>query len=77
MTLDPKSPVQRYFAGLAENTFHSQLGVVDPPLIDYLSDLLIRFIRCDRAHRGNLGEGCCHSFRTRSRERQLRGRFRV
>ncbi len=45
------SPIHRYFAGLAENTFHSELGVVDPPLIDYLSDLLVRFTRSDVVHR--------------------------
>ena len=39
--------MQRYFAGLAESTFHTQLGVVDPPLVDYLSGLLIRFVRND------------------------------
>ena len=47
----PRSPIQRYFAGLAENTFQSQLGVVDPPLIDYLSNLLLRSVRNDMVHR--------------------------
>ena len=52
MTVNPNySPIERYFAGLAENTFQSQLGVVDPPLIDYLTDMLIRFIRNDSMHR--------------------------
>ena len=45
------SPIGRYFAGLAENTFQSQLGIVDPPLVDYLTDLLIRSIRNDMVHR--------------------------
>lgn len=45
------SSVERYFAGLAENTFQSQLGVVDPPLIDYVTNLLIRSIRNDLLHR--------------------------
>lgn len=48
---EPRSAVQRYFSGLAENTFQSQLGVVDPPLIDYLADLLIRSVRSDVVHR--------------------------
>jgi len=48
---EPRSPIQRYFAGLAENTFQSQLGVVDPPMIDYLTDLLIRSVRSDVVHR--------------------------
>ena len=48
---DFNSPINRYFSGLAENTFHSELGIVDPPLIDYLSDLLVRFTRSDVVHR--------------------------
>lgn len=40
-----------YFAGLAEHTFQSQLGVVDPPLIDYLSGLLSRFVRPEKSQR--------------------------
>lgn len=45
------STVERYFAGLAENTFHSHLGVVDPPLVDYLTSLLIRSVRNEMLHR--------------------------
>ena len=47
----PRSTIQRYFAGLAENTFHSQLGVVDPPMIEYLTELLLRSVRSDMVHR--------------------------
>ena len=46
-----RSTVHRYFAGLAEATFQSELGVVDPRLTDYLSDLLVRFVRSDVVHR--------------------------
>ena len=42
-----KPALSRYFTGLAEQTFQSQLGVVDTKLIDYISDLLIRFIHHD------------------------------
>lgn len=48
---NPRTPIYRYFAGIAENTFQSQLGVVDPPLVDYVTDLLIRSIRSDMVHR--------------------------
>ena len=51
MNRNSDSAVHRYFAGLAESTFQSHLGVVDPPLIDYLSDLLIRFVHNDVVHR--------------------------
>jgi hypothetical protein len=39
------------FAGLAEHAFFSDLGVADPPLIDYLSGLLARFIHHDDVYR--------------------------
>ena len=48
---NPRSTVDRYFAGLAESTFQSELGIVDPPLIDYLSSMLVRFVRSDVVHR--------------------------
>lgn len=52
MTLHhPHSILHRYFAGLAESIFEAELGVVDPPLIDYLSELLVRFVRLDATDR--------------------------
>jgi hypothetical protein len=39
--------LKRLFSGIAEQTFATELGIADPPLIDYLSDMLLRFIRCD------------------------------
>jgi len=50
----PKRPhpvLQRFFAGLTESTFQTRLGVADPPLTDYLSQLLVRFVRCDAVYR--------------------------
>jgi hypothetical protein len=48
MTADrPELPLRDYFAGIAEYTFQTRVGIADPPLIDYISDLLARFIRCD------------------------------
>ena len=44
-------PLRRLFAGLAEHAFFSQLGVADPPLIDYLSTLLSRFVHTDAVYR--------------------------
>lgn len=37
--------LKNLFAGLLENTFYSELGVADPHLVDYLTNLLLRFIR--------------------------------
>jgi hypothetical protein len=46
----PLTTIQRFFCGLAEQTFEVKLGIVDPPLIDYLSDLLVRCVRADQIH---------------------------
>jgi hypothetical protein len=45
------SAVQRFFAGITEQTFHVRLGVADPQLVDYVSDLLVRFLRADTLYR--------------------------
>lgn len=42
---------QRYFAGLAEAAFQGRLGVVDPPLVEYVAGLLIRFVHIDAIYR--------------------------
>ncbi len=39
--------VRQFFAGLTEYAFQSKLGVADPPLVDYISELLVRFVRSD------------------------------
>jgi len=43
--------LQRYFAGIAECVFQGELGVADPLLIDYVSGLLMRFVRTDAVHK--------------------------
>ena len=43
--------IRRFFAGVTEYTFHSRLGVADPPLVDYIAELLVRFVRCDELYR--------------------------
>src|SRR5690349_3443251 len=43
----PGHPLRRMFAGLTEHAFLTTLGVADPPLIDYLSLLLSRFVHVD------------------------------
>ena len=44
-------PLRRLFAGLTEHAFQSTLGVADPPLVDYVSGLLSRFIHSDTIYR--------------------------
>jgi hypothetical protein len=43
--------LHRYFTGMAEFVFQGQLGVADPPLVDYVSSLLLRFVRFDALHK--------------------------
>ncbi len=43
--------LRRLFAAVTEQTFQTELGVADPKLIDYLVDLLLRFVRCDAIFR--------------------------
>jgi hypothetical protein len=47
---DP-SDIDRFFRGVTEYAFHTRLGVVDPPLVDYVSLLLVRFLRNDAVAR--------------------------
>ncbi|TWT87402.1 hypothetical protein Mal64_29410 [Pseudobythopirellula maris] len=42
-----ENAARRFFAGLTEQAFMTELGVADPPLVDYVSGLLVRFLRSD------------------------------
>ena len=44
-------PLRRLFAGLTENAFLTSIGITDPPLIDYVSELLTRFIHFSTVYR--------------------------
>jgi len=44
-------PLRKLFAATTENTFHAELGIADPALIDYIVDLLVRFVRLDALFR--------------------------
>lgn len=43
--------LKQLFAALTEHTFQVELGIADPPLTDYITDLLLRFSRLDALHR--------------------------
>src|SRR3954470_17439893 len=53
----PDHPLRRLFAGVTEQTFQCRLGVADPPLIDYLSGLLSRFVHVDAVYAVKDGSG--------------------
>jgi hypothetical protein len=42
--------VRRFFSGLTEYAFEARLGVADPPLVDYIAELLVRFVRSDELY---------------------------
>ncbi|MEM6690467.1 MAG: hypothetical protein AAF664_13625, partial [Planctomycetota bacterium] len=48
---DSRSTLDRFFCGLSEFVFHGKLGVTDVQVVDYVSDLLTRFVRVDAAAR--------------------------
>lgn len=48
---NPTGTLARFFTGLCEYIFQTRLGVADPPLTDYLSDMLLRHVRSDSFHR--------------------------
>lgn len=49
--------LRNLFAGLLENTFYSDVGLADPGLIDYLTQLLLRFTRNETIFRFRDPEG--------------------
>jgi hypothetical protein len=44
------SATRRFFTGLTEYAFEARLGVADPPLVDYIAELLVRFVRSDELY---------------------------
>jgi hypothetical protein len=41
---------RRFFVGLTEYAFEARLGLADPPLVDYIAELLVRFVRSDELY---------------------------
>ncbi len=52
-----RSVLDRFFRGLSESIFHAKLGVADVQLVDYLSDLMSRFVRVESLHRVRRPDG--------------------
>ena len=49
--------LNRFFTGITENAFYAHLGVADPPLVDYVAELLTRFCRYDQLFRVRSSNG--------------------
>ena len=52
-----RSTLERFLSGLSEYIFQSKLGVADVQLIDYISDMLLRFARVDSFHKVRRANG--------------------
>ena len=52
-----RSTIERFFSGLSEFIFESKLGVADVQMVDYVSNLMLRFVRVDSLHRVRRGNG--------------------
>ena len=50
-TAPPDHPLRRLFSGITEHAFMTTLGVTDAPLVDYVSELLTRFVHINAVHR--------------------------
>ncbi len=50
--------IRRFFAGVTEYAFHGRLGVVEPALVEYVTEMLVRFTHRDSifALRSTTGE---------------------
>jgi len=55
--IHPQHPLRRFLAGFTEHTFMNELGVGDPRLVDYLSELLSRFLHTDAIYRLRNAQG--------------------
>ena len=49
--LSGEDVLRRLFAGVTEQTFEAELGIADQPLIEYVVNLLLRFLRQDALFR--------------------------
>ena len=43
--------LRRLFAGVTEQTFEVELGIAEPPLIEYMVNMLLRFLRQEAIYR--------------------------
>ncbi len=52
-----RSVIERFLGGFSECIFYTKLGVADVQMVDYLSDMLLRFVRVDSLHRVRRSNG--------------------
>ena len=47
-SINPRHPLRRLFTGLVEHAFCAEVGMCDPGLTEYVTDLLVSFTHIDR-----------------------------
>ena len=52
-----RSALDRFLSGLSEFIFQTKLGVADVQMIDYLNEMLLRFVRTESLHRVRQSSG--------------------
>lgn len=57
MTPNRHSTLTSFFAGLTEHAFYVRLGVADQPLVDYLAEMLVRFVHVGEIYRVRAADG--------------------
>lgn len=55
--ISKRHPLYRWFAGLVETSFQSQIGLAEPALLDYITELLTEFIHMERINELTDGSG--------------------
>ncbi len=69
----PSGSLRHYISGLSEHVFQVCLGIADPSVADYISDLLIRFTRLDQLQAASSGsEKSLHTLEELLREARQR-----
>jgi len=49
--IDDPDALRKMFTALTEHCLHVDLGIADAPLVDYVAQLLVRFVRYDALYR--------------------------
>ncbi len=56
-TLSQDHPLRKHFAGVTEHAFLAKLGIADTALVDYIADMLSRFVHVDAIFKLRDAEG--------------------
>ena len=55
--ISEQHPLRRWFAGLVESSFNVEVGICDPSVLEYVTELLVEFIHVERINQLHDGSG--------------------